>query len=637
MTDSCIADIFEGIVSRLPSYEHRPQQVEMASLIADALGKGEPALIEAGTGSGKSFAYLVPLIARGERAVIATGTIALQEQLLYKDIPFLQTAMGRSIRVALAKGRSNYLCINKMMESDRRLLRGSPQQRQQLKYLTSRFRQRDWDGDRATLPLSIDGQVWSSICSDGLECFGQKCGYNSECPLRNARKELEKADIIIANHALYLTDLAEGARILPQHSIVVFDEAHHLDKAAISAFSVSIGRHSASRLLQRIEFRTESLPQKLVTDLMMAESRLQEWIARVRRDQFRLEPDDEFLNLVGTMSALMAELRSWMGKVDPTTMNLFAETQEIAKAQAEVAREQLLTQIGEQIAAWDHFADTRAQGQRVNWVESDRESGHFELKSAPLDPAPLLAQQLWSQKTSILTSATLAANGGFDYIRRQLGITEGIEKVLGSPFDFEEQATLLLPRGLPNPNDPGFNQKAAPVIAEILRRTRGRAFVLFTSYKALREISQAVAPLIPFEFRSQGDLPRSLLIDWFKRTPNSVLFATATFWEGVDIPGDDLSCVVIDRLPFAPPDDPINQARIERLKAEGEDWFTGYVLPRAIISLKQGFGRLIRTRTDRGVVAILDPRLRTKEYGEVIVKSLPPAKVTVRMEDIALG
>lgn len=264
---------------------------------------------------------------------------------------------------------------------------------------------------------------------------------------------------------------------------------------------------------------------------------------------------------------------------------------------------------------------------RANWMVSDPNRDFFELQSAPLDVGEALHQKLWTQRTCILTSATLAVDGKFEYLRRELGLpTNTLESVLGSPFDYPNQALLYIPKALPMPSDPGFNTAIVPEIERILQMTQGRAFVLCTSYRTLRELAAALIGRLPYPCKSQEDLPRARLIEWFKSTPNAVLFATATFWEGVDVPGDSLSCVIIDKLPFASPDDPVVQARTDRMKARDEDWFNGFMLPKAVLALKQGFGRLIRSRTDRGLVAILDRRILTHRYGEVVLRSLPPAR-----------
>ncbi len=306
----------------------------------------------------------------------------------------------------------------------------------------------------------------------------------------------------------------------------------------------------------------------------------------------------------------------------------------MARQRAEIVREQLKATSDSLMSRWRCFAMLDASEERANWMELDPSRDYFELKSAPLEVGQALRSALWTKKTCVLTSATLAVDGGFEFLKRELGIDAAEESVLGSPFDFPQQAALYVPRGIPLPASPGFTEAALPVIEQILHATSGRAFVLFTSYRMLREVAAQLAGRLPFPCKTQEDLPRARLIEWFKATPNSVLFATATFWEGVDMPGDALSCVIIDKLPFASPDDPVVAARTELMKARGEDWFSGFMLPKAILALKQGFGRLIRTRTDTGLVAILDRRLVTRGYGPTILRSLPPARRIDRLEAV---
>jgi ATP-dependent DNA helicase DinG len=299
----------------------------------------------------------------------------------------------------------------------------------------------------------------------------------------------------------------------------------------------------------------------------------------------------------------------------------------LAKQRAETIREQMRSVARELSSRWEYFANLRGGDQRANWMTLDPAKDQYELQSAPLDVGEQLEKLLWSQRTCVLTSATLAVDGKFDFLKRELGLgSDTLDAVLGSPFDYPNQALLYVPRGVPAPNDPAFTQGVVPEIERILAVTQGRAFVLCTSYRSLREIAAALTPTLPYPCKSQEDLPRARLIEWFKNTPNAVLFATATFWEGVDVPGDALSCVIIDKLPFSSPDDPVVQARTDRMKARDEDWFGGFVLPKAVLALKQGFGRLIRTKTDRGLVAILDRRVVTMRYGEVVLRSLPPAR-----------
>ncbi|MEB3223631.1 MAG: helicase C-terminal domain-containing protein [Candidatus Sericytochromatia bacterium] len=611
---------FHQIVSKLPGFEARPQQVEMAGRIRHTMDVGGQLLIEAGTGSGKSFGYLVPALHAGKTIVISTGTIQLQEQLLEKDLPFLLEASGQQRTVALAKGRSNYLCRQKLWEADRAVHAGDPLRTEVDRLLGLADA---WDGDLATLPFSPANAFWQEVASTSDDCLGNQCEFFERNPFRLARVRLASADIIVANHALYMVDLATGGGILPDHDLVIFDEAHHLPRVAVQAFTASIGRYALTKLLQKIRRRWQAPPDRLAFALVEAESRLVEWIWRHERPQFRLYPDADFLAIGDAFLDALRELRAWMehGRVDEM---LFPDV--AVKSKASLHRPKLLQQVSNMIARWEFFTNqVDATGAtRVNWVETRRETGWFELLSAPLDVSAPLANELWNRRTAVLTSATLSVGGDFSYFRGQVGLPPTTEQVvLPSPFDYARQARLFTP-DLPEPTAPAYEAASQAAIAEILRASRGRAFVLFTSYRAMQAAFSALSPGLQFPCRQQGEMPRTRLIAWFKETPNAVLFATSSFWEGVDVPGEALSCVIIDRLPFSAPEDPVVQAYVERLKMQGRDWFREYTLPEAILRLKQGFGRLIRTGTDQGVVAILDARLSTKAYGRTIVRALPP-------------
>jgi ATP-dependent DNA helicase DinG len=419
-----------------------------------------------------------------------------------------------------------------------------------------------------------------------------------------------------------MVDLATGGGILPDHDVVIFDEAHHLPRVASQAFTATIGRYALTKLLQKIRRRWQPPPDAVSFRLIDAESRLTDWLWRHDRAQFRLYPDSDFLDIAESLIEGLHELRSWLenGHIDEM---LFDDPE--VKSKAPLHRPKLLAQLVNLIARWEFFANqTDVSGtERVNWVELNRETGYFELLSAPLDVSRELSELLWKERTAVLTSATLSVDGDFSYFRSQLGLPSHSDQVcLPSPFDYEEQARLYVPR-LPEPNDPRFESASHRAMSQLIEAARGRTFVLFTSYRAMKAAYQALANELRYPCRAQGELPRTKLVEWFKETPGAVLFATSSFWEGVDVPGEALSCVIIDRLPFAVPDDPLVQAYVERLKMQGRDWFREYTLPEAILRLKQGFGRLIRTATDTGVVAILDARLHSKAYGRQILRALP--------------
>lgn len=608
---------FDQVVAQLPMYEPRPGQRTMADLVHRSVTEGKHSIIEAGTGSGKSFAYLVPLAEEEGPFVVSTGTIALQEQLMEKDLPFLQRATGKNFPIALAKGRGNYLCRQKFWEVDRRLPKTDPLRTE---FDTILELLPEWDGDIANLPFVPSSRLWEEIGSDADDCLGTKCEFYEHSPHRVARLKSADAHVVVANHSLYFADLASGGGILPNHRAVVFDEAHHMPVAATRAATATVGRYSITKLLQKIRRRLGMIPDEVSFALVGLESRLLEWVMRQERPQYRLYPDGDFIEILEGILEQLQMLRNWldrdssMGLLDP----------EIAK-KAPLHRPRLISQLEGLMMRWQFFsrhADSTLS-ERVNWVEQDRTRAYFELKSAPLDIAPFLREALYEERPVIHTSATLTAAGDFRYFRGQVGLEEALELELPSPFDYQNQVTLYVPRYLPEPNAPEFSVHAREAIRDILTATQGRAFVLFTSYKAMNTAFSMLYQELSFPMKKQGELPRTALIDWFKSTSNAVLFATSSFWEGVDVPGEALSCVIIDRLPFSVPDDPVVQAHVERLKLQGRDWFREYTLPEAIIRLKQGFGRLIRSSTDRGVVAILDNRLFTKSYGQTILRALP--------------
>ncbi len=603
-------------------------------MVARAMDDKQHALIEAGTGSGKSFGYLVPILLSGRVAVISTGTIALQEQLLNNDLPFLEQAFGRKIKVALAKGRGNYICFRKLDEAHRTVALTDPQ-RPVVEDLIELSRSGSWSGDRADLPFVVDSRLWMDLLSsDPEDCLGPKCPNFVFTPHRLARQKVEEAEIIIANHALYFTDLVMEGSVLPKHDLVVFDEAHHLERAASAALTVQVAKWMAGRLLQRVQRRFSGVPLGLVQEIVSAEDGIMDILFRQGRGQYRLEPESELSEAAARMGGRLERLAQWLGGVDPDQMLLPDADPGLAKARAELTRDQMLSVTLALMHRWQTFATLDAADERANWMYLDPTRDHYELNSAPLEVGEELQKVLWAERTAILTSATLAVDGKFDFVKRELGLgSKCLEAVLGSPFDYQRQALLYVPAQVPPPNDPDFTEGVLPEIEAILNMTRGRAFVLCTSYRSLREIHQALAGRLPFPMKTQEELPRARLIEWFKSTPNAVLIATGTFWEGVDIPGESLSCVIICKLPFSSPDDPVVKARTDRMKARNEDWFGGYVLPKAVLALKQGFGRLIRTRSDTGIVAILDRRLVMMRYGAMILRSLPPARRVLHLAD----
>ncbi len=639
-----ILEKYFEILRQFSRYERREAQEQMVAHVARTIEERETLVVEAGTGSGKSFGYLIPALfsrdadGSGEKrkpVVVSTATIALQEQLLQKDIPFLQDASGlKDLKVKLVKGRGNYLCIQKLIELERQI---KPTSREQLhiNYLKGEL-QNGWDGDIANLDLALPAEVWNEVRSDSEDCLGRRCPFYDQNPYRLAREDLDQADILVANHALYLQDAAAGQSLLPPHDVVIFDEAHQIKQYALGAFTVRIGKFATQKLLQKIHRRLQPLPEQFHAMVSDSEAAIFEWLFRSEKPVFRLYPDELFMFVVKKHIQVLQDLELWLAGINVKQLSIVESDLDLDKAT--VQREKLIAQLQGLIARWEYFLeeDPFARG-RVNWTEVDHERLYYELKSTPLNIADILETQLWEGKTAVLTSATLAVNHKLDFIRKDLGIETSTDAVLPSPFRYDQQCVLYLPETMPDPNTDPFIYAITDEIENLLNLTRGRAFVLFTSNQAMQRVSHALIPRLHYPCKVQGEMPRNRLIEWFKTTPNSVIFATSTFWEGIDIPGEALSCVIMDKIPFAPPNDPVNQAMVDFIKSRGSDWFGDYVLPQAVIKLKQGFGRLIRSRDDKGLVAILDPRIRQKGYGKVIQNSLPRVRVVGRIEEIPAG
>lgn len=626
-----IKDTFDSVVKQLSTYEPRPQQIAMAERICKSFDKNESLIVEAGTGAGKSFGYLIPAATSDLKVVISTGTIALQEQLLNKDVPFIVNHCNPDLKYTLAKGRGNYLCPMKFAE----MIRSVPPNTKEGKLLVKLEKKlnKGWNGDQAELDFVIPYTVWKELNSDKDDCLHHRCSHFRSCPFRIARAELADSDIIIANHALYFTDLASGGTILPDHDYVIFDEAHHIKSAATKAFTVNIGKWSSTKLMQKIQKRISTIPTSLSSPIANAETEILSWLFSKGKNTFRLFPDSEFYNIVEMEITGLKRLRTWANEIDVEQMELFSEDDQNRTMSH---KERIISQASNLISRWEYFLEQdviEEEDLRVNWAEVNKNKITFEIYSAPIFISKILNNQLWKKKPSILTSATLAVDNNCKYTKSQLGITAE-ELILDSPFNYLDQARLHLPKLHVEPNSRDYNSTIANTILETIDITKGRALVLFTSIQSMKDVSAAVMEKTTYPCKIQGDLTRKKIIEWFKETDNSVLFATATYWEGVDIPGEDLSCVIIDKIPFSAPDDPVISATVDYLKTTNKNWFMEFMLPEAALKLKQGFGRLIRTKNDTGMVSILDPRLLTKSYGRVIINSLPKTPIINNSEEI---
>jgi len=618
-----------GLLARaLPQYEPRPQQVEMAERVDEALTTRRPLLVEAGTGTGKTLAYLVPAILSGMKVVISTGTKNLQEQIYRKDVPLLAAELPNAFSAACMKGISNYLCKRRFREYD-------AQQAAAGVYSSALDAIREWagqtdGGDRAELPdLPDDSPVWREVSSTAETRLGTRCPHFESCFVTRARRKAQAADLVIVNHHLFFADLAlrsawPEARLLPAYEAVIFDEAHQLEDVATDYFGVGV---SSLRLMALVRDGQRAISQNNAPD---AAAQVIAHVDRRARTLFdglrgRLDSRAERSIIDGAV---------WKGDPERDAHALDDALDELANA-LDAADGRALADGGDEAEALAHRAEAiradlallvdgaqKYDAKHVFWAETRGRA--VMLHASPIDVSDILREKLLGTvDAAVFTSATLTAGGNFEFVRARLGLESAMESRLASPFDFAKQAILYLPTDLPEPGAPAFAEAAAERMRELVEITDGRAFLLFTSHRQMQRVHELLAPQLTQPVLLQGDKPKHLLVEEFKRTPGAVLFATASFWEGVDVVGEALSLVVIDKLPFAPPDDPLVSARSRRLEEEGHDPFAGYHVPRAALQLAQGFGRLIRHREDRGIVALLDKRASTKGYGRRVLASLP--------------
>jgi ATP-dependent DNA helicase DinG len=606
-------------------YEHRRSQLEMAERVDQAFRTKQHLLIEAGTGTGKTLAYLLPAIRSGRRVVISTATKSLQEQLYSKDVPFVRRHFAPELKVAVMKGRANFLCRAKVHQMEGQpVLKG-------LEEMDWFVQIRDWEkltgtGDRSELSfLPDDGELWPRLDARRETCTGQKCTEFNRCFVTAMHQRAADADVIIVNHHLFFADLAlrqdDFGSILPEYSAIVFDEAHEIEDVASDYFSRAISNYRFEELARDAEQAVRLTHQggpALLKRIVRVRERTREFFDRFppREGRSAFEPAAR-ASFVEQNQEAYQELCAAVKALETAIAGLPAKAEElvtVARRAAELRGE--LT-----------FLLESSEKNYVYWFER-RNKGVF-VAATPIDVSAILRERLFeSFDTVILTSATLAVGGRFDYLKQRLGLSGTREHVLPQEFDFKEQAILYIPPRLPDVRDAGFAEKAADEIVQLLECTEGRAFCLFTSYSQMNQLFELVRPRSRFPLLVQGTAPRSVLLDRFRSTPGAVLFATSTFWQGVDVPGDQLSCVIIDRLPFAVPTDPVVAARVRALNEDGRNAFAEYQVPEAVLALKQGFGRLIRTRSDRGVLAILDNRIQRMQYGKIFLESLPEYTLT---------
>jgi ATP-dependent DNA helicase DinG len=621
----------EGFLSRsLSGFEFRSSQVQMAAMIMRALEEQAPAVVEAGTGTGKTLAYLVPLVLNGKKTVISTATKTLQEQIFHKDIPLLSRAAGLEIDAMLMKGRKNYLCLHRFHQFFARPSRLKPEQKEARKRMDRWLRRTEY-ADRAELDwMGDEDPLWDAISSTSEQCLGSDCLHWEDCYLNNIRRRAAQARIIVVNHHLFFADLmvkrSGFGEIIPRFQVVLFDEAHSLEEIATAYLGMNVSTRQLFDLADDLEGEQKHIKGKTgetkgVLDLIRAGTEHLKEALAASGERGRLGQETLSALRNGPGEELRQAFQSLLRKAPTPEESSEGPLPALFRRAAEL--QDKLTRIF-----------TLDDPEWLTWYENRKKT--LVLHASPLDISGSLKEFLYQKvKSVIFTSATLSTGGNFSYLRERLGIEEGVlEGIYPSHFDFPNNTLFYVPRDLPVPADPVFPEKASGRIEELVGISAGRALVLFTSYNNLHIAHARLNGKIPFTLYKQGDAPRSALLDAFRSDTQSVLLATGSFWEGVDVPGEALSLLIIDKLPFDSPGDPLVAARIEAIRSRGGNPFMDYQLPSAIISLKQGLGRLIRNSSDRGVLAVLDARLHTSRYGRFFLESLPEMPLTHHLEDV---
>lgn len=616
--------------SVLKNYEYRDAQLKMAEGVAGVLDRRTTLLVEAATGTGKTWAYLIPAILSGKKVIISTGTKTLQDQLYFKDLPFLSEFLPFRFTFSMMKGKSNYLCLQRFGQSLQQPSFEGFEAESHFS-IVQEWSTRTRTGDRAEIAeLPETTPVWQEVSVKGEACLGAQCPSYDRCYITQMRQAAAASDIVIVNHHLFFADLAlkeaSYGEILPYHDAVIFDEAHLLEEVATQYFGISISSYRIDDFIYDAEreFHYMHIAEAGCFDqckrILSASNRFFHFF-RKGEERFRLKRGDFSREVLSAGIELYESLQRLKEQIGALRLKSEAIAHLCERIDGLSSDLQLFLTIDEE------------EHEYVYWAE--RRKHAVFLYASPLDVSVILRKRLFEKKVSIvLTSATLASQNGFDFVRERLGIEFAEEMILPTPFEYEKQALIYLPTHLPSPSDRKFTSAISEEILRILKESRGKAFLLFTSWKNMEEVYQNLAGRVPYLFLKQGDQPKQALIEIFKREVSSVLFGTASFWQGVDVPGESLSCVIIDKLPFASPTDPLIAARVDSLMHKDKDPFLTFQLPSAVLSLRQGIGRLIRTRDDRGLIAILDHRITKKEYGKYFLSAFPSSPRTSSFDEV---